>query len=80
MHLLQPANPAILRNLSHTLTLLRNYTPTEMRLLKTGIVNVFLYKALDLLDQIPAAKKLAEKCLPQELLYEINRQHYCSGI
>ena len=47
---------------------------------KNGIVNVFLYKALNMLDQIPAARRVAEKCLPQELLREINRQHYCSGM
>ena len=47
---------------------------------RNGIVNVFLYKALDMLDQIPAARKVAEKCLPAELLQEINRQHYSSGL
>jgi hypothetical protein len=47
---------------------------------KNGIVNVFLYKALDMLDQIPAARKAAEKCLPAELLEEMSRQHYCSGM
>jgi hypothetical protein len=47
---------------------------------KNGIVNVFLYKALDMLNQIPAARQVAEKCLPQDLLCEINRQHYSSGI
>lgn len=47
---------------------------------KNGIVNVFLYKASDLLDQIPEARKVAEKCLPEDLLREINRQHYCSAM
>ena len=47
---------------------------------KNGIINVFLYKALDMLDQLPAARKVAEKCLSAELLQEINRQHYCSGM
>ena len=47
---------------------------------KNGIVNVFLFKALDTIDQIPAARLIAEKCLPQELLQEINRQHYSSGL
>ena len=47
---------------------------------KNGIVNVFLFKALDMLDEIPAARKVAERCLPTELLQEINRQHYCSGL
>jgi len=47
---------------------------------RNGIVNVFLYKALDMLDKIPAAKRIAEQCLPKELLNEIHRQHYCSGM
>ncbi len=47
---------------------------------KNGIINVFLFKALDMLDQIPAAKRLAENCLPQELLREISRQHYSTGL
>jgi hypothetical protein len=47
---------------------------------KNGIVNVFLFRALDTLDQIPAARTIAEKCLPEELLREINKQHYCGGL
>jgi hypothetical protein len=47
---------------------------------KNGIVNVFLFQALDVLDKIPAARSVAERCLPEELLREIRRQHYCSGI
>ena len=47
---------------------------------KNGIVNVFLFKALDTIDQIPAARLIAEKCLPKELLSEMDRQHYSSGV
>jgi hypothetical protein len=47
---------------------------------KNGILNVFLFKVLDTLDQTPSFKLLAKKLLPQEMLVEATRQHYCSGI
>ena len=47
---------------------------------KNGIVNVFLFKVLDMLDNYPGARLVARKCLPEQLLQEVNRQHYCSGL
>lgn len=47
---------------------------------KNGIENVFLFKVLDTLDQHPSAKEMARQCLPDQLLQEANRQHYCSGL
>ena len=47
---------------------------------RNGIVNVFLFKTLDTFDQIPAARCIAEKHLPQELFQEMDRVHYSSGV
>jgi hypothetical protein len=47
---------------------------------KNGITNIYLYKILDTLDRLPTAKQMAKECLPQELVREINRQHFASGI
>jgi hypothetical protein len=47
---------------------------------KNGILNVFLFSVLDSLDQIPAFKALAQRILPDEMLAEVSRQHYSSGI
>ena len=47
---------------------------------KNGIINVFLFKALDTIDQFPSARQIADQCLPGELLKEINRLHYSSGL
>ena len=47
---------------------------------RNGIVNVFLFKTMDTFDQIPAARCMAEKYLPADLLQEIDRQHYASGM
>lgn len=59
-----------LRKFESHLTIVKKLYNDGNEAVKNGIVNVFLYKALDMLDQIPATRKVAEKCLPQELPQE----------
>ncbi len=64
---------------SHLIVASKLYTDGN-ETVKNGIVNVFLFKVLDILDNYPGAKQVAKKCLPEQLLHEVNRQHYSSGL